>query len=391
VQFFSGKQPIRVLVVFHTLNLKDCRMFKLSEVFDTKSVAENIFALLLGQERMRPRDWVPREEHKKFLLDKIQRFVDANYPVDCFVMSGGAKVFGMAAHWGPDLGDYSWIKGLTEMAECVEKVHSRGIRINVYLEDYGRRYFSQQSPEETEARIYAYYEGLTSLASSLGAKVNLRLESEIFGAIKVPAHLQDRFGVKGTCNFDCFATVANVLSDMFERYWTDTKACCPERDTDVNESLESWKALAEVGFKGSIPKIQREYYLKRAQCCSSCELVDDSAQRRVTSYLGAAFARKLLGLVTAEFFDSDGEIHPIQLSYVPHAPGTPEHLSWNRIEKLAYMRSKKSSRTVAPWGGYGCLEGERITIVSPSSLATKSLIMQMKDFDHIRLPTYVTI
>jgi len=295
-------------------------------------------------------------------------------------MSGSTKVFGFSKSPSPDIAEYFWMLKLSEIKKMVQSEFSQGIRFTVILEDLGRHYLSYSSTHETQRRIDEYFGGLVKFAGLGQGSISIQLESEILANQLISPEVCDKFGLTGTASKDNFFLLADQLKELFRQYWMDSNS-----DPESKKCLEyeSYLDLNKIGFRGTIPTIQREYYLQRSNSCCDIELSPDENLERVLRYLGAAFARKLLGVVKPDVFDEEGPVSPIQVSFVPHAPGTPEFVQRNRIEQLCYLRSKKSCRGVAPWAGYGAIDvtDRRYTIFS-----TREIENRHGEFQTLKLP-----
>lgn len=297
----------------------DTFLYKYLEVppVSMKQTADILTSIIVGTNKTRYGP-APTPEQLVAIRAVIRRAVDEHRPIDVLTPWGSRKpVLG----FGVDVAELCAITQIIRLDTAIRKFHEPGTRWNMALEDVSGYYLWEkddnfQSIKEDSDR---YVETMTGLADAL----------MIAGWAKfVPE--SDRVG------YETFKSKAEEARPTLERFLIG----------GVND-------LDKIGWKGTLPQEQRDYYYRTYEKLYPKEREQDRAGR-LARYLAQSWARHQLGIRATHRAFKNGDY--LQLSFPPPVPGMPESMDARRV----YMRTVPAdhARThIPPWRakGYVCI------------------------------------
>jgi len=287
-------------------------------VKDYKNTLDAVTRVLVGSKEIRygPQ---PSPENLVAIRNVIRYAMDRSVSIPILVPWGGRKA-NVSDHL--DIAEVSGIKQLLRVDNCVRKIYPPGLLINVRIEDINAMWLYKSSKG-----VSRYSNGMKNLIDILKKDTQIRgiMESE----------MMDQSVYEATC-----AMYSGLLYDVLA-----TQEEYP--DIDVN-SIPAYEDLNEKGWKGVIPKEQRNYYLDRY-----AKLYPDKGRPEHIQMLADYFAG------SKARYDLNGRGNPadtfIQINFAHPVPGAPEGIFNNTL----YYRTVPASmgRThIAPWRGKGYLD-----------------------------------
>lgn len=340
-----------------------------------ESVSEQIYSALLGPASWRPRRWQPTEENRNATLRTIERYVALDLPLDCISLAGATKHYGLTTQMHVDAADASWIGRLVAIDENVRAVYAPGIEHTIVLEDFAERFLSVRT-EDLDMRLDAYRESLRELASRMaGSWLRLVTESSLFALASASTDIESDFAVRRGLNirYGEYREIASRCHRVLHEYLraTEHDGIVPDGSgatTEAHDRHPTTLALHHIGFRGGVSTPERRHHARCAVRACGQVLTPAAQMDQTARYLATVLTRNRMGVPCPLYEDSEGPIPRVKLSFMPVAPGSPRTLERNRIEYVAYNRSKRSGNHVAPWAGIGYLDEEgnepRITIRS---------------------------
>jgi len=286
---------------------------------------EILSSLLIGTKENRYGP-IPVPEHLVVIRETIRKSIAMNLPIPILVPWGGIK--GNMEDQTLDIAEVSAIFQLLHLDKTIREIYEPGLLINVRIEDLGAEWLYREL--SVSRKIINY---------SLSME---RLIDKIKGETAITGISESTLMLPGDY-FSSSMVYSNLLFDMINQQIEK-----PERD--VND-IDAYCTLVEMGWKGTVPIIQREYYISRYR-----NLYPDKTEkdyiRMLADYLGGAKAR----------YDLNGRAEPtsevgsyIQITFVPPVPGAPSSIFNNTL----YWRSVPMSQSrshIAPWRAKGYLK-----------------------------------
>jgi len=330
----------------------------------SRLLAEKISCEIFGPNCWRPRKYRPSEENQESIINTIERYVKLNLPIHCISMGGAAKHYCLSDLSGADFADFMWVRRFVGLQRAVQKVYSPGICVDVFLEDWGEHFLTTLETKFVQSRIDCYVLELQRLSNGFaGSWLKFIPESQAFKGRTANNDFLESIGVPsnlGQIDKSLFLATCNRLSEMFLDYLCETQnagivpANSDETCTEHDE-LPATLALADIGFRGGVPKLQRQHYIERAINCCAKDLEHCEALKHIADYLGTVLCRARLGLLKSLHLDQEGNLPLLKLSLMTQAPGSPKSLERNRIEYVTHDRTRRSGNKTPSWSGWGSI------------------------------------
>jgi hypothetical protein len=281
-----------------------------------------------GQVRFGPK---PNPESLVAIRAVIKHYIDRNEPIAVLVPFGGVKA---NFHEPIDIAELATLKTLECLNDRVKMYYEPGLQIRIRIEDTNAKFmFRITSKYPVDALIDQYSEELSKLVRITGM-------SDFITPVKESDMLTAKYGDE-----EDYYIHAKRFSDVLYKYMEEMYLKGEE-----NISVEARESLLDIGWRGTIPREQSEYYLKRYET-----LYPNEGNRyyigRLAEYFGGALVRYHLG--------ARGDIDEwsnkfIDLKFVPPVPGVPKDI----VNTSLYYRSipmKYTRDHVTPWRGKGYL------------------------------------
>jgi hypothetical protein len=253
-----------------------------------KDKVELIAAMIIGTKDYRYGPMPPLENQVN-IRAIIRNCINLNIPIPILVPFGGRK---LNESDYIDVAELSAIKQLIFLHDAVKEVYPVGVHISIRVEDINAIYlYGKQSTRDS---MY-YSNSFTTLVNIFCIDKNIVTyqESEYVSIEK-------------------YETVASTYEELL--FSTIYQL---ENDT-VLEDIEDFKQLNQLGWKGTIPKEQREYYIGRYR--NLYNMNDEDAYRALARYFAGSKARYDLNIRGSEHFHHNKFI---QLNFAHPVPNAP--------------------------------------------------------------------
>mgnify|MGYP003433826117 FL=1 len=286
-----------------------------------KDLLEILTTILVGSKNLRYGS-MPSPENLVTIRKTIFKAVEMGLPIPVLIPWGGRK---MDVKLKLDVAEVSALRQLLAVDQCIRKVYSPGLQMRVRIEDLNAiwLYKSEEGVEE-------YSEGMKTLIDMLKG------DTKIIGVRESEMMNKQQY------------------LDMSEEYALLINAVLTLQLAYPSMSvwdMDPYKELVSKGWKGEIPKEQREYYLDRYKRMDE-DLADSEATAKLADYFGGSKTR----------YDLNGRGNPvtevgsfIQINFSHPVPGAPEGIFNNTL----YYRTipGNMARThIAPWRAKGYLQ-----------------------------------
>lgn len=297
------------------------RTFKVSK----DSLLEIITTVLIGDKNVRFGP-TPKPEALVKIRATILESIEKGVPIPILVPWGGRKA---DSRYKLDIAEVSAIHQLLSVDESVRKYYEPGLNISVRIEDLNAYWLYRDENKTVIEDTDAYSNTLVDLITILKGITNIR-------------------PVKESCmtTAGLYWETSQNYSDLIYDYLTVSDAY-----PDSALSTPEWKALQEIGWTGTIPTEQREYYTNRYKKWDP-SITHMQANKKLADYFGGSKAR--LDLKAKGNPDTPVSSY-IQLNFTPPVQGAPSSIFSNTL----YYRtvSLDDARThIAPWRAKGYLE-----------------------------------
>lgn len=240
-----------------------------------------------------------------------------------------------------DIAEICSINQLLSLKERVEKFYKPGVEMVLRVEDTSGYKLFEMNTEHAivDHGIKTYVSGFEKFVSMIdnGSSIRTLLESNM----------------KNANIFD--ETMESFLPE-FVQYISDSDEIFKKTGNITDNmliALDSYRKLSGMGWKGSIPKEQRDYYYGTYARNYPDSTVEEN-QKRLAVYFAESLARYSLNMSGKQ---SEWDHGNLQVTFVPPIPGLPEGMASNHI----YYRTipESSCRThFPPWRGKGYLQIE---------------------------------
>ncbi|MDD5649112.1 MAG: hypothetical protein PHF86_01655 [Candidatus Nanoarchaeia archaeon] len=273
---------------------------------------------------------IPNPESQVIIRDVIRKSIKLNIPIPFLTGWGGRKPFTVT---GIDVAEVLAINQILTLNRCIKKYYEPGIKVNIRVEDTGANWLYRKDPTNKVA-VKEYSNNFSKLIDILQDEPVITIKKE-----------SDMMEEQSYFN----------LSSQYSKYIFDVLTLqIAYPDKNIEETPE-YQKLNNIGWRGIIPKEQRDYYLNRYKhLCPN--LNEEEYVNMLSDYFGGSKARYDLNGTGKPITEIGNHIH---LTFVAPVPGVPESLFNNAV----YWRTLPATqgRThISPWRakGYFKINGE---------------------------------
>lgn len=288
-----------------------------------KDLLEILTEILIGTKETRYGS-VPPPEHLVVIRDVVRKSIEANEPIPVLVPFGGIK----ANKTGEiDVAEFSAMRRLLSLDECISRYHGPGITANVRIEDINALWLYGQGSRKL---IQNYSDNLKTLIQII------RGHSRIFP-------IKESFLMKES---DYTEWAERVKGPMLT-YLLNT-------DGHPNSFGKgtAFDILKELGWNGIVPQEQRDFYIDRYQRLYPGKARHEYIEMMATYFAGSKARYDLKGNAAPR---ADGVEGFIQLNYTQPVPGAPANMFNNTLYYRTIPMSE--ARTHMPaWRSKGYLK-----------------------------------
>lgn len=261
----------------------------------------------------------------------IRRGIETKKPIPVLVPWGSRKP---NLCQSIDVADLMAINTLKQLASQVKSIHQPGLDLRIRVEDIGGKYLFADEGEKLILGSDKYVKDLLRLIFVVDPAYYITpvLESQMMTQTE---HDKVADGI-----FPYLASYLSITDLLPEAQWMDT---------------EAYRQLVDLGWRGSIPKVQREYYrgLYRNMGMSDWE-----ATQALAKYFAGAYARYLLKAA-----GQNGEY--LQINFSHPIPGAPEDMVSRRVHYRTIPENYTRNH-IAPWRAKGFFRISEDDEVTPS-------------------------
>jgi len=284
---------------------------------------EAVSSILIGTNNTRYGP-VPPPETLVSVRAIVRDSIEKGAPIPVLIPWGGRKTDPTSSI---DIAEVMSLRVMEALHRRVQEFHPAGLTINVRLEDLGAWYIYANEGGASRASSIAYTEDFQKLAFVLGL-------TKFIHPIAESSLMDER----------AYFDRSNVIAATIYGYLMSSEG----RPAEEWSKLVQYEALVGHGWKGLIPREQRDYYLNRyARLYPGDGREKNTA--RLADYLAGSLVRYQMGGSAAPAKES------ILISFVPPVPGAPDRPGTPRL----YYRTLPASaaRTHIPaWRGKGYLK-----------------------------------
>jgi hypothetical protein len=262
----------------------------------------------------------------------VAKAIDEERPIPLLMPWGSKK----PDNGTVDVAELGAFKTLSALQERVKLHYAPGIELRMRIEDLSGDYLFKEEGEAALNGSALYLREFRKLLFVLG----LPFVTPLYETLMMDPHV--------------YNALVDELRPVFMRYIRDIKAFGIVDDP----SLESYRQLSSLGWKGFIPSEQRNFYTSRYMLADP-SMTDEAADWKLSGYLASILGRIRLRGYGSEDWGKDF----INLSFAPPVPGTPPAFAERRV----YYRTlpEQMSRThIPPWRARGYLRVERDRVLT---------------------------
>ena len=294
---------------------------------------EAITNLIIGTKEVRYGP-LPNPESLVYIRNVIRKAIEKREPIPVLVPWGSIKADFSSQL---DIAELSALQRIIHLNQEIEK-YDECLEVVIRVEDTtGYSLFQMEADHETiVSHSMAYSDDMVRLVNNLkpkGSNIRVVLESQMANAHKF----------NDLVEFDKYFG----LIYQYLRASNPLLKISPNKDL---KTLPEYQALAEAGWKGTIPLEQREHYFSSYRKVYG-DWSEDKLIRRLSLYFTGSWRRFQLNMTGKQDHWADGFI---QLAFVPPIKGLPEGYNQNYV----YYRTLPLSdaRThICPWRAKGYL------------------------------------
>lgn len=286
-----------------------------------KDLLEILTSVMVGSKELRFGS-LPSPENLVTIRKTMTKAIDLGLPIPVLVPWGGRK---MDKNLSIDVAEVAALKQLTMVDECVRKLYPPGLRIQIRIEDVNAEW------------LYKEDDGIQEYSSSM---------SKLIDIVKGETRMM---GIRESWMMDKEQYI--FLAKMYSKLLKDVliaQIAMPSMDV---ATVPAYQTLVEKGWKGLIPKEQRDYYLERY-----ARMYPNLSEEEHIELLADYFAGSKVR------YDLNGRCAPegpvgsfIQMNFAHPVPGAPDSIFNNTL----YYRTVPAShgRThIAPWRAKGYMD-----------------------------------
>ena len=322
--------------------IRDMMMLQFPETsaINTKQILEVLTEEVISTSNVRfgPR---PTLESLVEIRKVLKLAVVDDRPINLLVPFGSKKPVNGR---GVDIAEIMSLKMLSCLNSRVKKIHSPGIHVNMRIEDYTGFYMFRDEGEDGKKSSIKYVDDLCKLINILGL-------DDIILPIKETSYVGKLF------SDDDFMAIVKMAKMNILAYLIESE----EPASEPYYSLPSFMELKAMGWQGTIPMEQREYYYRSYEKIYG---IPRTEQRiKLAEYFAMSFARYKLnfrGMPEDVWGDSF-----IDLTFCPPVPGVPESIDSRRV----YYRTiyaKYTREHMPPWRCRGYLRIRNDNVTTPA-------------------------
>jgi hypothetical protein len=304
------------------------------------SLADSVLRTLVGTSRTFRMGPMPSDSTLSTLSENISTKITLNEPLEITSAWGACKTLPGYDH-SVDLAEIMTLNQYDAINKTIKQIYEPGINYNIVLSDSFYDYLYGANPGSVE-----YCNDMERLISNYPQMACYRTSTiHNLSSNEIIIECDDNY---------------NALKS----YWNESESK-PEEEWS---SLGTYKDLTEIGWVGTIPKVMRDFYLKRMQ-----GLYPEGNQQQHTDKVIKffayglvlkqynAFKRNMPNECTADFC----------LLRVP-PPGMPKELHGNRL-RVRSNSPKISNQSSPPWTIEGALKLQKDGLLKPIFISDASL------------------
>lgn len=284
-----------------------------------REAAEKIVDIFAAKKvRMKGSPGITAEE-RRLMANRIELTTLKGRRIPLLVQFGGAKTAKHCPYPEPDIAEYMALQSLARINLLIREVYPPGAKVRLMLGDTFYSYVFGG-----DKGVDPYVGGVERMVKGLGLSfINAQRFSDVVGAYG-PSRVLDR------CERNC---------ELIRRHW----------DTG---SQDAYNRLCDEGWKGTLPREQREYYANRAVKILAKKGFKGNAL--MSEKKSAVIRFMAYALMIAQFDLLDRRLETtVDVSFVPLAPGEPRSL-YRRFRILAAPPGG-TTKSAPPWTVHGVL------------------------------------
>lgn len=293
-----------------------------------RDLLEVLTSILVGSKDLRYGP-MPSPENLVNIRQTITKAIQMDAPIPVLIPWGGRKLY---PDMKLDIAEVAGLKQILRVDECVRSVYPNGLQIRVRIEDTGARW------------LYKNHHGIQQYSDDMKLLIDiLKGDSKIIGVFESEMMEETKY-------FELSAQYSELLQAVI----TVQMAFPHEKVEDMN----AYRQLVNRGWKGTIPKEQRDYYLDRCKKVYP-NLTEPEYVEKLADYFGGSKARHDLNGVGAPLTPVGSFI---QINFAHPVPGAPTGL-FNHTLYYRTIPGNYSRTHIAPWRSKGYLDitGDDIT------------------------------
>ncbi|MBW1719937.1 MAG: hypothetical protein JRJ43_10340 [Deltaproteobacteria bacterium] len=304
---------------FHEQTIDDpIRNLSLEEKVD------GVVGFLVGTSRDIRKGPKPTKGVIESIKSNVKSYIEENKPFKVVAAFGCAKTRALEQQ-GIDLAELMIIEQLASISQRVRKFYEPGLNYQVFLCDSWYLHLYGLNDQAAVEKYCSEFELLISI-----------LDLKEFQVQKLSNIVQNKgkdhqIAQKIEHNFE-----------LLEAYWEESK----DHTEKEWESLTSYKKLCQAGWIGTLPRIQREFYLKKVQ-----RYLPGANSREERDAVLRYFAYSLM-TGQEDLFGRSTSVADI--SFLSPPPGSPKRLRGNRLHWRS-MPKGTSNKLPASWTSKGFL------------------------------------
>ncbi len=299
----------------------------------------------------------PHPTHNKKNVEIISDYVSKNEPIPFL------SVIGTMLHPAADavekeesgLTGSLMVNRLYQLDTLVRAYHEPGIELTLLADDWVSHYFFDPTADANavEASQVAYMQSLQTVVSvyeKLYGKriINFVTESELYSSRGI--------------SYETYKQQADKFQPVFTTYLNETDLLVenysPEdADHYINVSQLD-EDLADIGWKGSIPKSMRDFYKQRMKLSGQyqTEVSDQEMNEALGRWFASTLTKRVLGGIKLAMNDKPF----LRVSFVQQPPGAAPEFSYGwGISAHPRSSNFSTTQTTPPWRGVGIILEER--------------------------------
>jgi hypothetical protein len=290
-----------------------------------EKTANGILKFLIGSNRTIRKGPIPPLVVQQIIKKNLIRKIAQKKPILVSLAWGCTKTTACYYYKGVDIAELLAIEHLIKIYKVIKSIYVPGLKYSISLHDSWWKYIYDNNIEE----VNNYCHGIETILETLAQ--NFIKSSRLSEVIRASKKRQ------------LIASTKKEYTKIFENYWYESESE-PEKKWP---QLDTFKKLTHIGWKGTLPQIMRDYYLKKAD-----RLMPECSYSEKISALCRYFA---FGLTMDRFDLAKRKLSDIDFSFISPPPGAPRTCINNRL----FIRSMPPGTTKKqnpPWTGIGIIK-----------------------------------